>query len=153
VLQVRRGLEIAMAAQAAEQRTQACIDRLSVLGEKMAARLNDPEGFVALDIQFHRELAKATANPFYIVLIDACRSAFAASMEVGLRHRFGQAELQRVQALHLQIVAGVRDADPAAASDAMTRHFDDALTALYRVATSPSRRRGARSQPKGAIDG
>ena len=142
VLEVRRGLEIAMAGQAALQRTPRCVERLSGLGADMAACLDNPDAFVALDIEFHRTLAMATANPFYIVLIDACRGAFAASMETGLRHRFGQVELQRVQALHLQIVAGVRGRDVVAATDAMTRHFDDALAALYRAAaSSPPRKR------------
>jgi DNA-binding FadR family transcriptional regulator len=85
-------------------------------------------------VQFHREIAAATENIFYVVLIDGCRAALVASMEAGLRHRFTQAELDRVQAAHLEIVAAIRDRDPAAAASAMTRHFDDALTALYRYA-------------------
>jgi DNA-binding FadR family transcriptional regulator len=154
VLEVRRGLEIAMAGQAALQRTPIDVQRLSDLGTEMAGCLSHPEAFVALDVEFHRALALATANPFYVVLIDACRSAFAASMETGLRHRFGQMELQRVQALHLQIVAGVRDGDVAAASDAMTRHFDDALAALYRAAIkSQSGPRRTRDAKKGKCDG
>ncbi len=154
VLEVRRGLEIAMAGQAAIQRKPSCIERLSELGAGMGACLNNPEAFVALDIEFHRALAMATANPFYVVLIDACRSAFAESMETGLRHRFGQAELQRVHLLHLQIVAGVQGRDVTAASDAMTRHFDDALAALYRAASMPpSGRRRTREAKKVGIDG
>ncbi len=137
VLEVRRGLEIAMAGQAATRREASTVDRLAFLGAEMAARLHDPEAFVSLDIEFHRTLAAATANPFYVVLVDACRAAFTASMKAGLRLRFGEAELERVQDLHLQIVVGVRDRDAAAAEDAMTRHFDDALAALYRAAETP----------------
>ena len=109
VLEVRRGLEIAMATQAATRRSAADVDRLASLCADMTSQLHHTEAFVALDIEFHRALAEATANPFYVVLIDGCRAAFTASMEAGLRHRFGHAELQRVQALHEQIVAAVAE--------------------------------------------
>ncbi len=140
VLEVRRGIEIAMAGQAAERRAPDDVARLAALSEAMGARLHDPEGFVALDLDFHLAVATATENPFYVVLVDACRAAFAASMDAGLRHRFTEAELTRVQRLHAEIVDGVRRSDAAAASDAMTRHFDDALTALYRPARQPRNR-------------
>jgi DNA-binding FadR family transcriptional regulator len=149
VLEVRRGLEIDMAAQAATRREDATVRTLASLSEAMGTKLRDPEAFVALDLEFHRTLAAATANPFYLVLLEACRAAFAASMDAGLRHRFTQAELQRVQDLHSEIVEGVRRRDPAAAADAMTRHFDDALAALYRPARS---RRQARTRRTKADD-
>jgi GntR family transcriptional regulator, transcriptional repressor for pyruvate dehydrogenase complex len=134
VLEVRRGLEISMAALAAERRDEDSVHRLEALGQRMGAALQDAYTYVELDVQFHREIAAATENIFYVVLIDGCRAALVASMEAGLRHRFTQAELDRVQAAHLEIVAAIRDRDPAAAASAMTRHFDDALTALYRSA-------------------
>src|SRR6185437_15166729 len=88
VLEVRRGIEIAMAGQAAERRAPEDVTRLAALSDAMGARLHDPEAFVALDIDFHLALAAATENPFYVVLVEACRAAFAASMDAGLRHRF-----------------------------------------------------------------
>lgn len=134
VLEVRRGLEIAMAAQAATRRSQACCDKLSTLSEAMRSSLRDPQAFVAYDLAFHRTLAEATGNPFYVVLIEACRAAFAASMDAGLRRRFGRAGLERVHRVHAEIVAAVQSRDAAGAADAMTRHFDEALAALYRPA-------------------
>ena len=114
----------------------------------MATKLREPEAFVALDLEFHRTLAEATDNPFYVVLIEACRAAFAASMDAGLRRRLGRAELERVHSLHAEIVASVGRRDAAGAADAMTRHFDDALAALYRPAKAPraarTRRHGCR---------
>ena len=132
VLEVRRGLEIAMAAQAATRRDAAACDTLAALSSAMRTSLHDPDAFVALDLEFHQTLARATANPFYVVLIDACRGAFAASMDAGFRGRLGRAELERVHHLHAEIVTAVQQQDPAVAADAMTRHFDDALAALYR---------------------
>jgi GntR family transcriptional repressor for pyruvate dehydrogenase complex len=140
VLEVRRGLEIAMAAQAATGRDDATVAILAQLSEAMGARLRNPEVFVRLDLDFHRTLAAATANPFYVVLIEACRAAFAVSMDAGLRRRLGHAELERVHHLHVEIVDGVRQRDAAAAADAMTRHFDDALAALYRTPKKASAR-------------
>ncbi len=136
VLEVRRGLEIEMAALAATRRSPEIVDRLTEIGAAMAERLRAPEAFVSLDMEFHRTIAAASANPFYVVLLDGCRAAVETSMDVGLRHRFGEAELQRVQDLHQQIIDGVRKGDADAAAQAMTRHFDDALAALYRAAAA-----------------
>jgi len=132
VLEVRRGLEISMAALAATRRDAEAVERLAGLAGQMAARLHQPEEFVVRDLEFHRTIAAATANPFYVEIIDACRAAFESSMDVGLRHRFTAVELDRVQALHVQIVDAIRQGDADAAALAMTRHFDDALAAVYR---------------------
>jgi DNA-binding FadR family transcriptional regulator len=132
ILEVRRGLEIAMAAAAAKSRDAAVAETLAALGQAMGRALHDLDAYVTLDIAFHRALAEATGNPFYVMLADACRSALEASMAAGMRHRFGQEELNRVQALHLEIIAAIAEGDEAAAADAMARHFDDALAALYR---------------------
>jgi DNA-binding FadR family transcriptional regulator len=132
VLEVRRGLEISMAALAAARRDAGAVDRLAGLAAQMAGRLRHAEEYVVLDLEFHRTIAAATANPFYVEIIDACRAAFESSMDVGMRHRFTAAELDRVQALHVQIVEAVRQGDADAAALAMTRHFDDALAAVYR---------------------
>jgi DNA-binding FadR family transcriptional regulator len=143
VLEVRRGLEISMAALAATRRDQRMVAELEALATAMAEKLRAPEEYVALDLEFHRALAAATANPFYVQFIDACRAAFETSMETGLRTRFSAAELDRVQALHMEILDAVRSGDADAAAQAMTRHFDDALAAARRALT-----RSAASQPK-----
>ncbi|MDR3475861.1 MAG: FadR/GntR family transcriptional regulator [Devosia sp.] len=141
VLEVRRGLEISMAALAAARRDAAAISRLTELVGLMGAKLHQPEEFVVWDLEFHRTIAAATANPFYVKIIDACRAAFESSMDVGLRHRFTATELDRVQALHVQILEAIRLADVDAAVLAMTRHFDDALAAVYRgPRPTPARR-------------
>jgi len=138
VLEVRRGLEISMAALAAGRRDADAAERLAGLCARMAAKLHHAEEYVALDMEFHRTIAAATANPFYVEIISACRAAFESSMDVGLRHRFTAVELDRVQALHVQIVEAMRQGDADAAALAMTRHFDDALAAVYRA--TPARR-------------
>jgi DNA-binding FadR family transcriptional regulator len=141
ILEVRRGLEISMAALAAVRRETEAVDRLAELAGQMATKLHQPEAFVAWDLEFHRTIAAATVNPFYVKIIDACRAAFESSMDVGLRHRFTAAELDRVQALHVQIVDAIRQGDADAAALAMTRHFDDALAAVYRAQRpTPARR-------------
>lgn len=141
VLEVRRGLEISMAALAASRRSDATVEKLAVLVDAMGKKLGDSDAYVSLDLEFHRGLASATANPFFLQFIDACRGAFESSMNAGLRHRFTAEELDRVQALHVEIFDAVRRSDPDAAAAAMTRHCDDALAALYRnalAATDPA---------------
>lgn len=138
ILEVRRGLEISMAAQAAARRDDRAVALLAELSQQMAATLHHFEAYVRFDMQFHRTLAAATNNPFYVELTDACRAAFESSMDIGLRHRFTSAELDRVQSLHEQILEAVRHGDADGAAAAMTRHFDDALAAVYRAVPSPT---------------
>lgn len=152
ILEVRRGLEISMAALAAARRSSAHVRDLAALAREMGQKLHAPEEYVALDLEFHRTLAAATNNPFYVQFIDACRAAFESSMDAGLRHRYTVAELDRVQSLHLEILDGVRRGDSQAAESAMTRHCDDALAALYRCAMVPlaPEDEKARSRPEKA---
>jgi GntR family transcriptional regulator, transcriptional repressor for pyruvate dehydrogenase complex len=134
ILEVRRGLEISMAPIAAERRDDATVDQLETLCRAMAGSLRDPYTFLTHDVAFHDAIAAASKNPFYVVLVEGCRASLATSIEVGLLHRFSDAELESVQTVHVEIARAIRERDAAAATDAMTRHFDEALMALYRAA-------------------
>lgn len=133
ILEVRRGLEIEMAALAARRCPPDTLACLEVLLAEMSSSLEVPRVYVELDMRFHRTLAQAADNPFYVVLADACRNAFETSMDVGLRARLSSLELDEVQRLHAEIVGAVRAKNPVTAADAMARHFDDALAALHRT--------------------
>jgi DNA-binding FadR family transcriptional regulator len=147
ILEVRRGIEISMAGLAAQRRGPEMAGQLGGLVDRMATCIDQPNAYVELDMAFHMALARASENPFYVVLVDGCRGAFEASMTVGLRHRFGAAELDRVQRLHVAIVEAVSAGDADRAAAAMTSHFDDALAALYRNAGSPTEEQGPTEKP------
>jgi DNA-binding FadR family transcriptional regulator len=131
VMEMRRGIEIAMVGLAASRRSdeQAC--RLATIVGEMAGRLDDLEAYTALDVRLHLTLAEAAANPLYLMLVEAFRTVFRTSMMLGIERWAATPELGRVQQLHEEIVAAVRDRDAAGAAIAMRRHFEEAIRVMF----------------------
>lgn len=136
ILEMRRGIEIAMVSLAAKRRTDEVADELRAIVGDMAQCLGDGARYSRLDLQLHLTLAKATANPLYPLLIEAFRQLIEASMLAGIERWEATPELQRVQDLHEAIVDAVVAGDPDAAATAMARHFDDALAAILAPVSS-----------------
>lgn len=130
ILELRRGVEIAMVVLAAQHRSDEQAARLQAIATEMAARIDDGDRYLDLDLQLHVTLAEATGNPLYSLLIDALRQLILVAMTTG-RERWSQVEgLDRVQELHEAIVAAVIARDAPAAAAAMAQHFDDALSVI-----------------------
>jgi len=130
ILELRRGVEIAMVALAAQHRTEEQAAQLQAIIAEMARDIDDGDRYLDLDLRLHVTLAEATGNPLYSLLIDALRQLILVAMTTG-RERWSEIQgLSRVQELHEQIVAAVVAGDPAAAAAAMAQHFDDALTVI-----------------------
>lgn len=130
ILEMRRGIEIAMVALAAERRSDADAAELQAIVHEMAGCLADGQHYAELDLKLHKTLAHATENPLYPLLIEAFRQLIAASMLAGIERWSATPELRRVQDLHEDIVREVVARNPAGAAGAMAQHFDDALAAI-----------------------
>lgn len=133
VMEMRRAIEIAMVGLAARRRSDATAAALQAIVAEMAGALGDIEAYTALDIRLHLLLAEAADNPLYLLLVEAFRQIFQASMLIGIEHWAKTPELSRVQSLHEEIVAAVVAGDPDAASAAMKRHFDSAIEVMFGV--------------------
>jgi DNA-binding FadR family transcriptional regulator len=130
-----------MVALAAERRSEAQAEALKRIAVEMATCLGSGRSYSALDLRFHLALAEATGNPLYILLIEAFRQTFEASMLAGIERWSATPELSRVQALHDAIVDAVLARNPQAASAAMRQHFDDAIQAIVAPADPLGRQR------------
>lgn len=130
ILEMRRGIEIAMVALAAQRRSEEAAAELQAIVREMADRLGNATDYARLDLQLHMVLARATANPLYPLLIEAFRHLIEASILAGIERWSATPELRRVQDLHEEIVKAVVAGDPAAAAAAMAQHFDDALAVM-----------------------
>lgn len=139
ILELRRGVEIAMVVLAAQHRTDQQAAELEAIVAEMRRRIDDGDHYLALDLKLHVTLADATGNPLYSLLIDALRQLILVAMATG-RERWSQVEgLARVQELHEAIVEAVVAGDPPAAAAAMAQHFDDALTVILApIVAAPS---------------
>lgn len=130
ILEMRRGIEIAMVALAAERRSDADVVALRAIVEEMGDCLADGTRYTHLDLQLHQTLARATANPLYPLLIEAFRQLIEASMLAGIQRWAATPELKHVQDLHEAIVREVEARNPSGAASAMAQHFDDALAKI-----------------------
>jgi DNA-binding FadR family transcriptional regulator len=145
VMEMRRGIEIAMVGLAATRRSDAQAAELQRIVGEMARRLDDFAGYIRFDVRFHLTLAEATANPLYQMLVEAFRQIFQSSMKFGIERWAATPELHRVQKLHEEVVAAIVARDADAATLAMQRHFDDAIRVMFGAIVPPSGPRGDES--------
>ena len=132
MLEFRRGVEVEAARLAAvradpEERR---VFRATV--ERMAAALHDLDAYVEADIELHDRIAAASGNRIIADFLASVRRASRETIEIGLRSRMSDAELERVQGAHEQLVDALEAGDPDAAGTAMAYQFDDAVRAIGR---------------------
>jgi DNA-binding FadR family transcriptional regulator len=132
LMELRRGLEIQSAMLAAERRTLDNIREMERTVRAMRESLQNPIPYADLDVSFHLHIAAATRNSLLLSLIDSIRASLRESILYGLQHRATLPDLERVQACHETILDEIRAQDAQAAAQAMTRHFDEALTAVLK---------------------
>ena len=126
VLEVRMAVEIEAAALAAQRRSasQEADIVAAFAGFDEALVKGQPTG--AADFEFHRAIAAATNNPFYVEILDVlgrCTiprdlvTTVASSLLRSVEYQ------HTLQAEHRTILAAIRDGDPAGARYAMREHL------------------------------
>jgi GntR family transcriptional repressor for pyruvate dehydrogenase complex len=121
VHEVRAMLEIQMAGVAAERRTERDTAKLTETCERMKLTLDDYEAAAALDVQFHRQIAVATQNELYLVLLDSIGQALIAIREDNLSV---PGAIEQTLEYHARILDRIVASDAAGARDAMKAHLD-----------------------------
>ncbi len=126
VLEVRMGIEIESAGLAAQRHNAAQEARIQEAFFEFDRLLNLGEPTGKADFAFHREIASATNNPFYVEIIDALgdrtipcdRNSPWYSVEV-----LSSEYLAGLQREHLLILKAISASDPDAARAAMRAHL------------------------------
>lgn len=133
VLEMRRVIETGAARLAAERRTPEDVEALirAVQGMQDALPQNI-DRYVAHDVQFHTDVARATHNPLFVFLVSSLRQSLADSIRAGLQGRTRDEQLRHIQDLHVAILEAITRGDPDSAMSTMGLHFDDALAAVSR---------------------
>jgi DNA-binding FadR family transcriptional regulator len=137
LLEIRRGLEIQSVTLAAAKRTDDEVEAMRQLTAEMRVHLHDPAVYTELDLKLHFLIASASRNTLMLYLIQSIRDVLRSTIQEGLRSRFTEAQTIRVQELHETLVDAVAQRDAAAAAQAMSAHFDDAINAIYRSMIHP----------------
>lgn len=130
LIEVRKGIEIQSAMLAAERRQPAELERLREIVAQMGQHVGEPESYSELDLELHLAIAAATHNAMLYHLISSLREVSRDTILAGLRHRRGDAQLARVQELHVLLLAEIEQGHAEAAGRAMALHFDEAIFAL-----------------------
>jgi GntR family transcriptional repressor for pyruvate dehydrogenase complex len=120
VHEVRKMLEVHIAALAAERATAEDKSALADSCDRMAAELDDVDRAAQLDVEFHRLIAHATQNDLYVVLLD---SIGKPQLEIR-RSNIGAGHGQETVEQHRAILTAIVDGDPVRARDAMSEHLD-----------------------------
>lgn len=153
VLEVRMGIEIESAGLAAQRRNAAQEARIQEAFFEFERLLQAGEPTGKADFQFHREIAAATNNPFYVEILDALgdrtipcdRSSPWYSVEV-----LSTEYLTGLQREHLRILQTISANDADGARAAMRAHLGAAQD-RYRKRLSGQQSDYSKAVPQGRI--
>lgn len=145
LMAVRLMIEPELARGAATVITTAQVDAMSNLLELMADRVDDPDAYVDLDVEFHRLVADASPNLIARAIIGSIEQPLRSSRR--LTNTIPHA-LDRAQHDHQAIHDRLRDRDPNGAAEAMREHLlwsERQLLDRWRRRSAAGRRRTAGS--------
>ena len=134
--EVRYALEPAMCAQAARNIDDEQVDDLFALCDELETFT--PEDLVDAsrnDAVFHRNIAVASRNSFFIILLDALGRSLLDTRVATFS--MDPTRLSTVSAAHRAIAEGIASRDPEKAADAMRAHLTEVLDTWKRW-TPPS---------------
>lgn len=124
VFEVRCALELQTARLAAQRRTSEDLNRLSVLVERFDSFDTDTPESIESDHQFHVQIAKATGNPLFWVLLNVLGAYVKYSQRESGKH--DPEQHRRASKAHHEIFQAITERDPTRASECMERHLRDA---------------------------
>jgi GntR family transcriptional repressor for pyruvate dehydrogenase complex len=131
-LEVRRLIEVEVAKLAAERRTEVDLQRMAAILAEAEKHRDDPIRFPQLDVEFHRALALATQNEYYVILLDAIADTLLSFRLMALRvPGMPGRSLHYHQAIFEQVQAG----SAAGARAAMRDHMDEAQQTIREAQT------------------
>jgi GntR family transcriptional repressor for pyruvate dehydrogenase complex len=124
LLDVRRALEVHIAALAASRATKSDIADMEMSINVMRAAEDESEVFHGADVRFHENLAAASGNRMLVFLIEAFADPLRESrLRSFAGHRARGGGIEDVIQQHQAILDAVKDRSPKAAADAMRYHL------------------------------
>ncbi len=131
ILALRRAIEAEVASEAAMRRSDADMVAIDAALAKIDAAVADGEDGVAEDVAFHRAIAVATGNPYFLKTLVFLNQYLEAGTVVTRRNEALRDDFSRqVREEHAAIVAAIRAGDPMAARNAAQTHMYNAARRL-----------------------
>ena len=132
VHEVRTVIEIQVAGLAAERGADEEIATLTQIHEehRILTAGDDFEALAVADVEFHRQLARMTANELHLLMLDAIGDVL---LEVRRETVANRADPRVTIGAHGWVLGRVAAHDPAGAREAMTAHLEQSLQEWVRL--------------------
>ncbi|MES2174281.1 MAG: FCD domain-containing protein [Pseudomonadota bacterium] len=127
VWDVRRTLELRIAALAAERRTDAQAAAILAIAQAMAKGCDDMAQVTRLDIALHNAIAEAASNLLFAQIMRSFAPLMETAVPRAWETRRTDAQRQQIIACHLDLAQAIVDRDAVAAAAAIDRHFDSSI--------------------------
>lgn len=136
IYDVRRTIESRTAMLAALRRTDLEAQAIYQHAAQMSEQSNDAQRVMEHDLAFHLEIAKASRNPIFAMIVGAFQGVSRQSWSVGWRNRTDEGQRARMLQTHMNIADAIASGDPVKASEHMSTHFDDSVKVLLNAGLS-----------------
>jgi len=132
--ELRKGLEAEAAAFAAIRRSDAEMRKIESARARVATITAKRGDSVVADVAFHRAIAEATHNPYYVAVLDYLTQFVVPAVRASRGHAALREDFAReVEAEHCEITEAIRQRDSDAARTAAQNHLDRALARIRRA--------------------
>ena len=127
VVELRKGIEAEAAALAAKRHTGKELAAIKSAFKAIAADVAKGGDGVAPDVTFHRAIAEASHNSYFIVTLDYIQQFLHQAVSVTRANEARRADFMRqVEAEHGAIIAAIEQGESDAARRASQQHMDNA---------------------------
>lgn len=139
IVELRRSIEAEVAAQAARRRSDAAMAGIDAALTRIDAEVADGGDGVAADVAFHRAIAEATGNPYFLKTLAFLSQYLETATQVTRTNEARREDFSRqVREEHQAIVAAIRAGDPDAARNAAQNHMYNAARRLSQLGDDDS---------------
>lgn len=147
IVELRRSIEAEVAAQAARRRTDAAMLKIDAALAHLDATVAEGGDGVQADVAFHRAIAEATGNPYFLKTLAFLSQYLETATRVTRTNEARREDFSRqVREEHQAIVAAIRAGDADAARNAAQTHMYNAARRLSQLGEdAPEERDGHRS--------
>lgn len=136
IYDVRRTIEIRTVTLATLRRTDKEAQTILQHARQMAEHSDQSERVMEHDLAFHLEIAKASRNPIFAMIVGAFQGVSRQSWPVGWRNRTGEDQRAEMIQNHIDIADAIAAGDPVKSSERMSAHFDNSVKVLLDAGVS-----------------
>jgi GntR family transcriptional repressor for pyruvate dehydrogenase complex len=130
IYDVRRTIEMRTVALAAMRRSEAEAHAIAASARLMRENFTSPETVMEHDIAFHEQIAAASHNPVFALIVTAFSGVTRRTWVIGWKTRSSDEDQLKMIRGHEDIADAILKGDPRLAAEHMAAHFDKSVKAL-----------------------